>query len=140
MKPAFSAIYGDLSAAADGGFKSFNDFFSRSLKDKAKSRPQTMPERGYVIGAPTDFSPFEEFQRGYFIVDTGSYGHVAIVPVGLNTISSVVFEDKFKSVTEPVAVARGDELGHFLYGGSRYTSDAIQVRLGNQIGTFDTDR
>jgi phosphatidylserine decarboxylase len=44
-------------------------------------------------------------------------------------------------------VNRGDELGHFLYGGSlfimifepgRYSSGAIQVRLGNQIGTFDT--
>ena len=41
----------------------------------------------------------------------------------------------------------GERLGHFLYGGSlfimvfepgRYQSDAIQVRLGNQIGLFDT--
>ncbi len=79
--------------------------------------------------------------------DTGKYGHVAMVPVGLNTISSIVFNDKFKRLKKPVRVKRGDELGHFLYGGSlfimifepgRYKSDAIQVRLGNQIGTFDT--
>jgi phosphatidylserine decarboxylase len=232
--------------AADGGFRSFNEFFSRSLKDQAKSRPQTMPERDYIISAPTDaimnsipqkivdantpiatkgnqalnivdlldgskyaekfvggtalscvlmpntyhryhspidgkvveakivegvffghpdfprwvpadgnvgyasdFSPFEDFQRGYFIADTGKYGHVAMVPVGLNTISSVIFEDKFLKMSGPVPIKRGDELGHFLYGGSlfimifepgAYGSDAIQVRLGNQIGTFDTGK
>ena len=231
--------------APDGGFKSFNEFFARTLKDQAKSRPQTMPERDYVISAPTDvimnsipqrivnartkiptkmnqafsigemldgskyakkfiggtalscvlmpntyhhyhapvnghvvetkiiqdafygfdnfpkwvppdgnvgyhgtdFSQFENFQRGYFIVDTGAYGHVAIIPVGLNTISSVVFEENFMHLKKPVPIKRGDRLGHFMYGGSlvilvfepdRYKSDAIQVRLGNQIGTFDT--
>jgi phosphatidylserine decarboxylase len=232
--------------AADGGFQSFNAFFSRTLKDQASSRPQTMPERDYIISAPTDcimnsvpqvitdekteiptkfrqalnikeilggsdyagkfvggtalscvlmpntyhhyhspvsgrvieskiipdafwgydnfpawvppsgnvgyhgtdFSQFENFQRGYFIVDTGKYGHVALIPVGLNTISSIIMEPKFASVEQPVPVQRGERLGHFLYGGSlfimvfepgRYQSDAIQVRLGNQIGLFDTD-
>ncbi len=232
-------------SAPDGGFKSFNAFFARTLKDQEKSRPQTMPNRDYVISAPTDaimntipqkiidantqiptkgiqalniremlggskyadkfiggtalscvlmpntyhwyhapvgghvvetniiedafygydnfpawappsgnvgyhgtdFSQFENFKRGYFIIDTGQYGHVAIVPVGLNTISSIVFKKRFENVMEPVPVKRGDVLGQFLYGGSmviiifepdRYKSDAIQVRLGNQIGTFDT--
>ncbi|MCG2739888.1 MAG: phosphatidylserine decarboxylase [Syntrophaceae bacterium] len=67
----------------------------------------------------------------------------------LNTISSIVFESKFQNITKPVPVKRGEELGHFLYGGSlfimifepdRYKSDAIQVRLGNQIGLFDTKK
>jgi phosphatidylserine decarboxylase len=231
--------------APDGGFKSFNDFFVRTLKDQNKSRPQTMPDRDYVISAPTDaimnsipqkitdadtliptkghealnikellggskyaekfiggtslscilmpntyhryhapvsgdvvesaiiedayygydnfpewvtlggnvgyhgtdFSQFENFKRGYFVVDTGKYGHVAIVPVGLNTISSIVFNKRFSHVTVPVPVKRGDELGYFKYGGSlvilifepgRYSSGAIKVRLGNQIGIFDT--
>lgn len=231
--------------APDGGFKSFNAFFARTLKDQAKSRPQTMPDRDYVISAPTDcimnsipqkitdantlmptkgnqalnisdmldgskyadkfiggtalscvlmpntyhryhspvggnvletkiiedafygydnfpawvplngnvgyygadFSQFENFQRGYFIVDTGKYGHVALIAVGLDTISSIVFKEQFVNATKPVPVKRGDELGHFLYGGSlfimifepnRYKSDAIRVRLGNQIGIFDT--
>lgn len=231
-------------AAPDGGFKSFNEFFSRRFKDLEKSRPQTMPERDYIIAAPTDcimnsipqritaittkiptkfnqalditelldgskyagkfvggtalscvlmpntyhhyhspvtgkavesgiiedpfygydnfpdwvpasgnvgyygseFNQFEDFKRGYFIVDTGKYGHVAMVPVGLNTISSIVFEEKFRQISQPVPVQRGEELGHFLYGGSlfimifepgRYRSGAIQVRLGNQIGLFD---
>ena len=232
--------------ASDGGFKSFNEFFARTLKDQAKSRPQTMPERDYVISAPTDcvinsipqnitdtntliaikgnqalnikdmldgskyadkfiggtalscvltpnayhryhspvggnvvetkviegafygydnfpvwatpngntgyygtdFNQFENYQRGYFIVDTGTYGHVALIPVGLDTISSIVFEEKFMNVAKPVPVKRGDTLGYFLYGGSlfimifepnRYKSDAIRVRLGNQIGVFDTE-
>ena len=234
-------------SAPDGGFKSYNQFFARSLKDQASSRPQTMPNRDYVIAAPTDclmnsipqvitsldtpvstkgrealnilellngsphakrfvggtalscvlmpntyhhfhapvsgmmveaqvvpgaffghpdfpkwapsngnvgfpgadFSPFEQFQRGYFVIDTGKYGHVAMVAVGLNTISSVVFNKRFQNMAKPVPVRRGDELGNFLYGGSlfmmifepgRYSSGAIGVRLGNQIGTFDTPR
>lgn len=231
--------------AANGGFKSFNEFFIRTLKDQAKSRPQTMPNKDYIISSPadaivnsvpqkivdkntlihtkgrqalnisdmlggskyakkfiggtalscvlmpntyhhyhapvsghiveskiikdafygydnfpawapkngnvgyhgTDFSQFENFQRGYFIIDTGKYGNVAVIPVGLNTISSIIFNKKFKNVTKPVAVKRGDELGYFAYGGSlvilifepnRYQSDAIRVRMGNQIGIFDT--
>jgi phosphatidylserine decarboxylase len=231
--------------AADGGFKSYNEFFSRKFKDINKVRPQTMPQRDYVIGAPTDaivnsisaklvadtdtiptkgtqvlnirqllagskhwkkfvggtamscilmpntyhhyhapvsgkvietqlingtllgmedfpafvptsgnvgyhgasFGAFESYQRGYFIIDTGKYGLVGVVPVGLSTVGSVIFENKFLKATGPVKVKRGDELGHFLYGGSlvilvfepgKYKSGAIKVRLGNQIGLFDT--
>ncbi len=232
--------------AADGGFKSYNEFFSRKFKDISKVRPQTMPERDYVISAPTDaivntipakiiaesatiptkgmqvlnikkmlagskywerfvggtamscilmpntyhhyhapvggkvvetrliygallgmkdfpkfvpttgnvgyygasFGAFESYQRGYFIIDTGKYGLVGVVPVGLSTVGSVIFEDKFLKANGPVAIKRGDELGHFLYGGSlvilifepgKYKSGAIKVRLGNQIGIFDTN-
>ena len=231
--------------AADGGFKSFNEFFARTFKDQNISRPQSMPDRDYIISAPTDcimnsvtqritdintpiqtkfnqalnivemldgsgyaekfvggtalscvlmpntyhhfhspvsgdaveskiiedpyygydnfpdwapssgnvgyngseFNQFEDFKRGYFIIDTKKFGHVAMIPVGLNTISSIVFVNRFSNITNPVPVARGDELGHFLYGGSLfimifepgvYTSDAIQVRLGNQIGLLNT--
>jgi phosphatidylserine decarboxylase len=82
-------------------------------------------------------------------VDTANDGHVAVVAVGLNTISSVVFDDRFKALSKPVSVKRGDRLDHFLYGGSlflmifepkRYSSGAIKVRLANQIGIFDTPR
>jgi len=231
--------------SSDGGFKTFNEFFVRTLKNQKKSRPQTMPELDYVISAPTDciinsvpqkitskntliptkgrqalnirdmldgssyakkfvggtalscvlmpntyhhyhapvsgevveskiikdayygyddfptwvarygnvgyygtdFSQFENFKRGYFIIETKKYGSVAMIPVGLNTISSIVFNDKFVDIKKPVAITRGDELGNFQYGGSlvimvfepnRYKSDAIQVRLGNQIGIFDS--
>jgi phosphatidylserine decarboxylase len=232
--------------AKDGGFKSYNQFFSRRFKNIEEARPQTMPERDYIISAPTDaivntipaeiidentliptkgtqklniremlanskywknfvggtamscilmpntyhhyhapvggkvietrlikgsllgmkdfpdfvptngnvgyhgasFGAFESYQRGYFIIDTGKYGLVGVVPVGLSTVGSVVFEKKFLQSDKPVEVKRGEELGHFLYGGSlvilffepnRYKSGAIKVRLGNQIGIFDTD-
>ncbi|XPV77652.1 MAG: phosphatidylserine decarboxylase [Desulfovibrio sp.] len=231
--------------APDGGFKSYNDFFSRKFKNISMVRPQTMPERDYVIAAPTDviinsipakivdgttkirtkgtqqlnikellkdshywdkfiggtalscilmpntyhyyhapvdgkvletrlvdgaligmedfpkfapangnvgyhgasFGAFESYARGYFIIDTGKYGLVGVVPVGLSTVGSVVFKDKFLKAKGPVDIKRGDELGHFLYGGSmvilifepgKYSSGAIKVRLGNQIGVFDT--
>jgi phosphatidylserine decarboxylase len=106
-----------------------------------------VPDDGNVGFFGTEFGQFENFQRGYFIVDTGKYGYVALVAVGLNSISSVVFEDRFAPLTTPVPVKRGGRLGHFLYGGSlflmifepgRYSSGAIKVRLGNQIGIFDT--
>ncbi len=232
--------------AAHGGFSSYNAFFSRKFENINEVRPQTMPDRDYVISAPTDaivnsipalivdentriptkgtqelnikelldgskywerfvggtamscilmpntyhhyhspvggkvvetrlidgallgmedfpkfvpidgnvgyhgasFGAFESYQRGYFIIDTGKYGLVGVVPVGLSTVGSVIFEDRFLSAQGPVNVKRGDELGHFLYGGSlvilifepgKYKSGAIKVRLGNQIGIFDTD-
>ncbi|BAF71845.1 phosphatidylserine decarboxylase [Sulfurovum sp. NBC37-1] len=231
--------------ADTGGFKTFNQFFSRRLKDHKESRPQTMPNRDYVITAPTDciinsipqvlidentliatkghqklnlkqmfddsryykkflggtavscvlmpntyhhyhspidgkiveskiirgallgmddfpsfvpkygnvgyygtdFNQFSSYKRGYFIGDTGKYGYVGMVAVGLSNIGSIVFNKKYKNMTRPVPVKRGDELGYFLYGGSlfimffekgKFKSDAIRVRLGNQIGTFDT--
>mgnify|MGYP006426453575 CR=1 FL=1 len=104
------------------------------------------PANGNVGYYGADFSPFENYKRGYFIIDTGKYGYVAVVPVGLSTVGSVVFQDKFLNADQPVEVQRGEELGHFLYGGSlvmlifepgRYASGAIKVRLGNQIGAFD---
>ncbi len=231
--------------AEDAGFKSFNSFFARSLKDQKTSRPQTMPDRDYVITAPTDciinsipqeitdedtlistkgkqklnlkqmlddsryyrkflggtavscvlmpntyhhyhspidgkiveskiikgallgmndfpsfvpkygnvgyngsdFNQFSNYQRGYFIGDTGKHGYVAMVAVGLSNIGSIVFEKKYSQISKSVPIKRGDKLGHFLYGGSlfimffekgKFKSDAIRVRLGNQIGTFDT--
>ena len=42
------------------------------------------PINGNVGYYGTNFSQFENFKRGYFIIDTGKYGHVAIIPVGLN--------------------------------------------------------
>jgi phosphatidylserine decarboxylase len=110
--------------------------------------PDWAPASGNVGYYGSEFNQFEDFKRGYFIVDTKKFGHVAMVAVGLNTISSIVFEERFQNITKPVPVKRGEELGHFLYGGSlfimvfepgRYKSDAIQVRLGNQIGLFDTN-
>ena len=53
--------------------------------------------------------------RGLVVVDTHDYGYVAILPIGMSQISSVVFED---SVIVGAQVTKGDPLGRFLFGGS----------------------
>ena len=53
--------------------------------------------------------------RGLIIIETADYGLVAILPVGMSQISSVVFED---TVVAGAEVKKGDPLGRFLFGGS----------------------
>ena len=53
--------------------------------------------------------------RGYVIVDTGTSGLAAVVPVGMCQVSSVNFEE---SVQPGASVRRGDLLGMFRFGGS----------------------
>ena len=49
------------------------------------------------------------------IVQTESYGLVAVIPVGMSQISSVNFED---DVQVGAVFQKGDMLGYFLFGGS----------------------
>jgi phosphatidylserine decarboxylase len=78
------------------------------------------------------------------VIETSDYGYVAMIPVGLDTIGSVVFEDKFKQVTpeHPVPIYKGEKLGHFAYGGSLVITlieqgiSSIKVPQGQQIGVF----
>lgn len=96
------------------------------------------------IGYGSSYSVFENFRRGYFIIETAQYGHVAMIPVGLDTIGSVVFEDKVKKVnsSNPVYVSKGEKLGHFSYGGSLVITiveqgiSSITIPQGQQIGVF----
>ena len=67
-----------------------------------------------------------------------------MIPVGLDTIGSVVFEEKWKKVTpeHPVPVYKGERIGHFAYGGSMVIMlieqdvSSITVPQGQQIGVF----
>lgn len=97
------------------------------------------------VGYGYDYSVFEHFRRGYLVIRTAQYGHVAVVPVGLNTIASVVFDQQLKRVQSPaeVRVAKGDHIGYFQYGGSlnillfepgRFPS--LRLLQGQRIGTF----
>jgi len=73
------------------------------------------------VGYGYDYSVFEHFRRGYFIIETTNHGCVGMIPVGLNTIASVVFNEEYKCITggdKPVSIKKGDELGYFQYGGS----------------------
>ena len=53
--------------------------------------------------------------RACVIVDTGKYGLVAILPIGMSQVSSVNFEE---TVKVGAIVKKGDPLGYFLFGGS----------------------
>lgn len=107
---------------------------------------------GNVGDSDSDFTIFEQFHRGVFVIRTDKYGDVAMVPVGLNTISSVVFDmssvilhEKYSDVSEanPVPVYKGDELGYFKYGGSlnillfqKGVFEGVEVHQGQRIGTL----
>ncbi|MBK5966688.1 hypothetical protein CCR95_22065 [Thiocystis minor] len=69
------------TALVDGALIGMEDF------------PAFVPPGGNVGRPGADFSAFENDRRGYFIIDTGKYGLVAAVPVGLSEIGSVVFHD-----------------------------------------------
>ena len=101
---------------------------------------------GGNVGYGYDYSVFEHFRRGYLIIQTEKYGYVAMIPVGLNTISSVVFEAPYKKVdsSNPVSVTKGDELGYFQYGGSlnillfeKGCFPAVRIPQGQVIGTME---
>ncbi len=114
------------------------------------------PVSGTILEANEDVAGpyFEErivpsaarHHRGYLIIDTPRYGKVAMVAVGLATISKVQFEKSFAKVTaaKPVTIKKGQRVGHFAYGGSmvylllekdRLTT--LGVRQGQQLGVFE---
>ncbi|NBC33225.1 MAG: hypothetical protein GVY13_11170 [Alphaproteobacteria bacterium] len=124
--------------------------------------PNWVPLDGNVGRPGTDFSQFQGFQRGVIIIRV-TYanlpgeepaeltGYVASIPVGLDTVGSVVFAD---DVMEGAEVTKGvTPFGNFLFGGSlnillfspiqgtngaEMISPAVQTRMGNQIGILNT--
>lgn len=94
-------------------------------------------------GKNKDFSVFEDFKHGYLIIETESMGYVAVVPVGLQTVGSVVFEKKFSDLngSKVARIEKGEKFGHFAYGGSTvlllFEKDrfkALSVKQGQRIG------
>ena len=65
----------------------------------------------------TDFQMLET--RGVLIMDTRAYGQIAMVPVGVQQVSSVVwtFNNHQSSIINH-QLTQGAELGYFLFGGS----------------------
>ena len=75
----------------------------------------------YVQCGVTDFQMHET--RGILIIDTRAYGKIAIVPVGVQQVSSVQWtfsnvQCTMYNVQSPLILRQGDELGCFLFGGS----------------------
>lgn len=96
-------------------------------------------------GYNKDFSVFENFRHGYLVIDTEQHGLVAMIPIGLQTVGSVVFEDRFKHVEarSPQSIKKGEKVGHFAYGGSTvlllFQKDrfsALSVKQGQKIATL----
>ena len=94
-------------------------------------------------GYNKDYSVFEDFKHGYFIIETNNYGFIAMIPIGLQTIGSVVFKNDFKEVNSenPKQIYKGEKLGHFKYGGStvllifeKGKLNSITVEQGQRIG------
>ncbi|HEY7641601.1 MAG TPA: phosphatidylserine decarboxylase [Steroidobacteraceae bacterium] len=71
--------------------------------------------------------------RGSVIVDTGQFGLVALLPIGMSPVSSVNFDPALK---QGVRVRKGDRLGHFLFGGS----DFVMVFQAGYTLTADSPR
>jgi len=67
--------------------------------------------------------------RGYVIVDTGKYGLVALIPMGMDICSSINFED---NVNVGRTFKKGDPLGYFKYGGSDFVM-LFQKKAGFEI-------
>ena len=94
-------------------------------------------------GYNKDYSVIENFRHGYFIIKTKDHGLIGMIPIGLQTVGSVVFEDGIKNVIsdQPKKIYKGEKLGHFAYGGStvllifeKGKLNALTVQQGQRIG------
>jgi phosphatidylserine decarboxylase len=109
----------------------------------------TFSNNGNIGGYKSKYGYFGRYHRGYYIFKTDHYGYIAMVPVGLDDISSVNFAHQFKNVGSPsnpgpVPVKKGDEVGYFAYGGSTIIMlfqpgvlFGLKVKQGNQIGVMN---
>jgi phosphatidylserine decarboxylase len=131
--------------------------------------PNWVPGDGNVGRPGTDFSQFQAFQRGVIIIKvtyddrlstdekkkSTKTGYVASIPVGLNSVSSVVLNqcnDKHRKTDGVNCFEVGEKVtkgktkfGNFFFGGSLnillfsrdMISPAVQTRMGNQIGIIN---
>lgn len=68
--------------------------------------------------SPVDSTGWQFTQtRGHVVVDTGSFGLVGLVPMGMAEVSAVRFEE---NVRPGETFRKGDPLGYFLFGGSDF--------------------
>jgi phosphatidylserine decarboxylase len=126
--------------------------------------PNWVPLDGNVGRPGTDYSQFQAFQRGVIVVEV-EYdnlpghkpkklkGYVASIPVGLDSVGSVVLNTCDSKQTDHVncfkvggKVQKGKtKFGNFYFGGSLnimlfskgMISPAVQTRMGNQIGIIN---
>lgn len=126
--------------------------------------PNWVPLDGNVGRPGTDFSQFQAFQRGVIVIKV-KYdnlphkkpakltGYVASIPVGLDSVGSVVLNTCDSKLTDHVncfkvggkAKKGKTKFGNFFFGGSLnillfskgMVTPAVQTRMGNQIGVIN---
>lgn len=80
---------------------------------RRKMHPRTAEPRDSIMNAP-DHPGYQFIQaRGLIIIDNPVLGHVAVLPIGMAQVSSVVL-----SVKKDDVVKKGDEISYFQLGGS----------------------
>ena len=130
--------------------------------------PNWVPLDGNVGRPGTDFSQFQAFQRGVIVIKVEYdnlpakksnkkpkklIGYVASIPVGLDSVGSVVLNTCDSKQTDHVncfnvggKVQKGKtKFGNFFFGGSLdillfskgMISPAVQTRMGSQIGIIN---
>jgi phosphatidylserine decarboxylase len=111
----------------------------------------TYLNNGNVGGYLSDYGVFGIYHRGYYIIKTKQFGYIAMIPIGLDDISSINFEDKFSpanvSTMKQVPVVKGEKLGHFAYGGSTVillfepgVFDGIKLKQGAQLSILNAKK
>ena len=91
--------------------------------------------------APIDSTGWQFTQtRGVVVVDTGKYGLVALIPMGMAQVSSVNFEG---SVRAGISHKKGDMLGNFLFGGSDFVilfqdKAGFELTAAKEVNSPDT--
>ena len=84
------------------------------------------PGQGEVPGTweGTESQPYlsEVAARAIFIMEHKKFGYIAMVCIGMVEVSTCHINDKFKvpEGKEPVKIKRGDDIGHFEFGGSTH--------------------
>ncbi|KAF5855569.1 hypothetical protein ETB97_008979 [Aspergillus alliaceus] len=132
-------------------FKIQGQVYQEIALDKKKRpylvRPLPLPGAGDVLDSTVpvgrDRAGYQWCQmRGLVVLKTEGFGLVAVLPIGMAQVSSVML-----TAQKGVTLAKGEELSYFQFGGSdivvvfekRVTFSAernIPYRVGEKIGTF----
>ncbi len=73
--------------------------------------------------------------RGLVVIETEDIGWVAVLPIGMAQVSSVVLSDEVKNAAATGGtISKGDEISHFVFGGS----DIVMVFDGSTNVEFVT--
>ncbi len=107
----------------------------------------TFVNNGNIGGYKSKYGVFGVYHRGYYIIKTKEFGYVAMIPIGLDDISSVNFVKKFRNINskkEYKKVKKGEIVGNFAYGGSTVillfetgVFSGIKLQQGSQLGELN---